>query len=341
MKRFAWVFTTIQLLGMGQVNSVIANEFENTSNSESPSMTVEIEDDTFENTSNRLEAIQQDFNERSKPFTLDEAIAFAVANNKTIQAAYRSVQSKQWSAISDKRLWWPTASGAGPYGDVNIVPTWPTLGQRFNSTETRSYTINEDGKPYLKSTESKNFTSLDQFVPAIAVRWTFFDMPRGQAIKSSTEAARAEELLFNMTVRDIVLKVQEGYFALYREISKLESLKLNYKESVKFLGHTEAKYKGEPSLVNKNAVQQAKAALYGQLEHLIEVHVNLIKAATNMSEQLGLPMGTLLRPSDDFRLRPIGSWSMDLTQTVEHALNHREEILAAQKIANSQSHLAT
>ena len=57
MKRFAWVFTTIQLLGMGQVNSVIANEFENTSNSESPSMTVEIEDDTFENTSNRLEAI--------------------------------------------------------------------------------------------------------------------------------------------------------------------------------------------------------------------------------------------------------------------------------------------
>ncbi len=341
MKRFAWVFTTIQLLGMGQVNSVIANEFENTSNSESPSMTVEIEDDTFENTSNRLEAIQQDFNERSKPFTLDEAIAFAVANNKTIQAAYRSVQSKQWSAISDKRLWWPTASGAGPYGDVNIVPTWPTLGQRFNSTETRSYTINEDGKPYLKSTESKNFTSLDQFVPAIAVRWTFFDMPRGQAIKSSTEAARAEELLFNMTVRDIVLKVQEGYFALYREISKLESLKLNYKESVKFLGHTEAKYKGEPSLVNKNAVQQAKAALYGQLEHLIEVHVNLIKAATNMSEQLGLPMGTLLRPSDDFRLRPIGSWSMNLTQTVEHALNHREEILAAQKIANSQSHLAT
>ena len=234
MKRLIAFVSAVPLLGVLAAPQSFSAPREGTLIAQAQGAYLDDRNDTFQETSNELAAIKRDFDGRSKPYTLDEAISFAIANNPTIQAAYRSVQSKQWSAISDKRLWWPTASGAGPYGDVNIVPTWPTLGQRYNSTEKRSFTTAtcSNNKPCLKTTESKSYTVLDQFVPAVAARWTFFDMPRGQAINSSTEAAKAEELLFNMTVRDTILKVQEGYYALFSEISYLESLESDYRENV-------------------------------------------------------------------------------------------------------------
>ena len=140
MKRLIALVSTAPLLGMLAAPQSFSAPLEGSLLAQAQGSTLDYGDDTFQETSDQLAAIKRDFDGRSKPYTLDEAIAFAIANNPTIQAAYRSVQSKQWSAISDKRLWWPTASGAGPYGDVNIVPTWPTLGQRFNSTESRSFT---------------------------------------------------------------------------------------------------------------------------------------------------------------------------------------------------------
>ena len=76
---------------------------------------------------------------RSKEYSLDEATNYAIANNSTIQAAYKGVHSKQWSAISDKRLWWPTVSGAGPMGDITRIPTLPLVGQSYASLRGRTF----------------------------------------------------------------------------------------------------------------------------------------------------------------------------------------------------------
>ncbi len=300
--------------------------------------------DTFLETSKRLRWIKNDYEKRSNEYSLDDAIAFAISNNKTVKAAYKAVQSKQWAAISDKRLWWPVASGAGPYGDINVVPTWPTIGQRFESNYGKKYTqvtTREDGKPILKREKSNSFTSIDQFVPAAHGRWTFFDMTRVPQINSSTEAAKAEELLFDMTVRDIVLSVQQGYYRLYSEIQYLESLESDYQTNLQQLEQAQLKYSNNPSLVNQNAVQQSKATIYSQLEELIGQNVKLISAAADMARQMGLRYGTLVKPSKDFKLRPVNEWKMGLMETIDHAIAHREEILAAKTIAKSQSYLAT
>ena len=300
--------------------------------------------DTFESTSKRLSSIKNDYYGRSNEYSLEDAVAFAIANNTTIKAAYKGVQSKQWNAISDKRLWWPIASGAGPYGDINIVPTWPTIGQRYESNYGKTYTEvigREDGKPVLKRVKANSFTSIDSFVPAVHGRWTFFDMTRVPKINSSTEAAKAEELLFDMTVRDIVLNVQEGYYRLYSEIQYLESLERDYNVNVQQLNQARANYNSNPSLLNKNAIEQSKSTIYTQLEELINQHVKLITAATNMAKQMGLPYGTLVRPSADFKLRPVNEWTMDLMTTIDHALAHREEIQTAKVLAKSQNYLAT
>jgi len=83
--------------------------------------------DTFSDTSNQLAEIRSDFQKRSQEFSLEDATHYAIANNSTIQAAYKGVQSEQWNAISDKRLWWPRVSGAGPMGDITTIPTFPLM----------------------------------------------------------------------------------------------------------------------------------------------------------------------------------------------------------------------
>ena len=155
--------------------------------------------DNFESTVNELQQIKSDALSRSVEYTLDEALKYTLANNPSINAAYKAVQSKQWAAISDKRLWWPTIMGAGPYGDLTTIPTFPSLGRRL----------------MVDNTFGSNSVVVDSFTPALIARWTFFDLARGETINASTEAAKAEELLFNMTVRNSILDLYMNYYQLF------------------------------------------------------------------------------------------------------------------------------
>ena len=292
--------------------------------------------DTFSGTSGQLAAMRSDYQGRSKEYTLEEATNYAIANNSTIQAAYKGVQSKQWSAISDKRLWWPTVSGAGPMGDITRVPTLPLVGQRYASKKGGTYSTSS-----LPSQPLSSYTVLDSLSPAIQARWTFFNLSRGEKINSSTESAKAEELIFNMSARDIVLDIHRDYYKLYSILQYISDLEHDYKNNVEQLIESEDKYNSNATLANLNAVQQNKSTLYNQLEVRIQQHVSLIEAATALSSKMGLPLGTLIRPSKDFKLRPLGAWPMELMETIEHALNHREEIKIASIRAKSSSHLAT
>ena len=333
MKNYITYVASISIAGLlagTQILGIPANAQSNIN----PEISSEYGEDTFEATNAKLKEMMDDFEKRSEPYDLEEAINFAIANNPSIQAAYRSVQSKQWSAISDKRLWWPTASGAGPYGDTTIVPTWPTLGQRYSSLKERSYSGNS------KETAG-NYTVLDAFTPAIQARWTFFDMARGAQINGSTEAAKAEELVFNMTVRDTVLNVQQNYYALYSILKHLKGLKIDYNLNCEQLQEAEERYVQEPSLLNQNAVAQSKSTLYSHLQQLVKVKIKLLENAATLSQAMGLPVGTLIQPADSFEMRATGSWPLSLMETIEHALAHREEIKTALTIAKSQNYLAT
>ena len=333
MKNYITYVASISIAGLlagTQILGIPANAQSNIN----PEISSEYGEDTFEATNAKLKEMMDDFEKRSKPYDLEEAINFAIANNPSIQAAYRSVQSKQWSAISDKRLWWPTASGAGPYGDTTIVPTWPTLGQRYSSLKERSYSGNS------KQTAG-NYTVLDAFTPAIQARWTFFDMARGAQINGSTEAAKAEELVFNMTVRDTVLNVQQNYYALYSILKHLKGLEIDYNLNCEQLQEAEERYVQEPSLLNQNAVAQSKSTLYSHLQQLVKVKIKLLENAATLSQAMGLPVGTLIQPADSFEMRATGSWPLSLMETIEHALAHREEIKTALTIAKSQNYLAT
>ncbi len=323
------IFAAITITGLGGYSSASEQLGLEATQSEQPI-------DSFSDTSQELAAIRADYQKRSEQYTLEDATNYAISNNSTIQAAYKSVQSKQWSAISDKRLWWPTVSGAGPMGDITRIPTLPLVGQRYSSLRGRTYETST-----APSAPNNKYIVLDSLTPGIQARWTFFNLSRGAKINSSTESAKAEELLFNLSVRDIVLDIHRDYYKLYSIKQYLNDLEKDYKSNLKQLAESENKYDNNPSLKNLNAVQQNKSTLYSQLEELIQQHIFLIEAATQLSSNMGLPLGTLARPSSNFKLRPLGSWPLDLMPTIEHALNHREEIKIAKTRAKSSSYLAT
>ena len=306
--------------------------------------------DNFESTVNELQQIKSDALSRSEEFTLDEALKYALANNPTINAAYKSVQSKQWTAISDKRLWWPTIMGAGPYGDLTTIPTYPSLGQRFTSKtgKTRGSGMNMLAStpqlgPYRtvnNPIDSNSFAVVDSFNPALIARWTFFDLARGETINASTEAAKAEELLFNMTVRNTVLDLNMKYYQLFAKQNLLQSLEKEYKANLQQLNDLIATQNNN-SLEASSAITRTKTTLYLQLDELITAYVDYIKASAAAAKAMGLPIGKLMKPSDSFSMQPMNAWSMTLQETLEHALGHREEIKLAKTIAKSQNHLAT
>ena len=179
--------------------------------------------DTFSETSNQLAEIRSDFQKRSKEFSLEDATYYAISNNSAIQAAYKGVQSEQWSAISDKRLWWPTVSGAGPMGDITRIPTLPLVGQRYSSMRGGSFSTST-----TPSQTTQSFTVLDSLTPGIQARWTFFNLSRGAKINSSTESAKAEELLFDLSARDLVLDIHRDYYKLYSIKQYLNDLEQDY-----------------------------------------------------------------------------------------------------------------
>tara|TARA_E500000178_G_C16988721_1_gene739689 strand:+ start:208 stop:1797 length:1590 start_codon:yes stop_codon:yes gene_type:complete len=307
--------------------------------------------DNFEFTVNELKKIKLDALSRSKEFTLDEALKYTLANNPAINAAYKSVQSKQWSAISDKRLWWPTIMGAGPYGDLTTIPTYPSLGQRFTS---RTGKTRGSGMNMMASTpqlgpygtvnnpiDSNSFAVVDSFNPALIARWTFFDLARGEKINASTEGAKAEELLFNMTVRNTVLDLNMKYYQLFAKQNLLQSLEKQYEANLQqlndLLGNQVKSFAPEKS----NAIARTKTTLYLQLDQLIKAYVDYIKASAAAAKVMGLPIGTLMKPADSFSMQPMNAWTMNLQETLDHALEHREEIKLAKTIAKSQNHLAT
>jgi outer membrane protein TolC len=226
--------------------------------------------DNFESTVSELQQIKSDALSRSEEFTLDEALKYALANNPTINAAYKSVQSKQWTAISDKRLWWPTIMGAGPYGDLTTIPTYPSLGQRFTSKTGKT---RGSGMNMLASTpqlgpygtvnnpiDSNSFAVVDSFNPALIARWTFFDLARGETINASTEAAKAEELLFNMTVRNTVLDLNMKYYQLFAKQNLLQSLEKEYKANLQQLNDLIATQNNN-SLEASSAITRTKTTL--------------------------------------------------------------------------------
>ena len=130
--------------------------------------------------------------------SLEEAIKTGLLNNPVLSKAYAELQSTQWQVIAVRREWFPFLTSDNP----NNAP-WAI------TTETTSGNQSDSRTPLSTSQTSRLYTS-----PRVRLQWSFLDPTRTPRLKSSLALSRSQQLLFDVSARDLVLSIQTAYFAL-------------------------------------------------------------------------------------------------------------------------------
>jgi len=265
----------------------------------------------------KLQGIKRDIKARAKISTLNDAIEVALLHSPDLAVAYAQIQNSQWNLIAVRRQWYPT-----------LIATSSTIpGQDFRSTNITVNGIKEG------TTNSRSLTA----GVTLTLAWTFFDPRRGPNINSASESLRRQKLLFDVSARNLVLRVQETYFLLqeFEELVRAyEDIQAYTDRQVVF---AEAQFNG--GLISVADLEQIRTQQYSNLNLLIGAYNKVLENGAQLAEALAMPPGTIVLPADS--IRKFGSWSEPLPETIAQALRMREEIQASLAAAESVSWQAT
>jgi len=261
----------------------------------------------------QLRSLKTDLETRSRAVSLQQAIEAALLSNPDLASAYAQIQGSQWNLIAVRRQWYPTLN-ASPAGNA-------LLGQTFTTTN-----LSGPG-----SANTHSYTNITATGVNVALGWTFFNPSRGPAINAAGETLRQQQLLFDVSARNLVLAVQQTYFQLqeYRQlISAYDEILTNTDRQVK---QVEAAFNS--GLASIAEVDQIRTQQYSTLSVVISTYRQLLDTAAQLAQAMALPPGALVLPAD--QLRTVGSWSEPLPATIAQALRLREEIQASLAAAAS------
>ena len=272
----------------------------------------------FKSLNQDLLKLQQELKGRSINTTLAAAIEQSLLNNPELAQSYAQIQQGQWNLIAVRRQWYPSlvAGAAGPGGGL-----WGYGGSRTATAVTT-----------LQTTAAEQ--SFDQgvgFAPVLSLGWTFIDPSRGPEINAASEDLRSEELLFNVTARNLVLQTQLSYFGLQEQLQLVKSYEQILVATTDQVKQAEALFNtGNASIAD---VEQIRTQQFQTLSLLISSYLGVIEAAASLAKSMALPPGRLALPGDS--LDQYGQWDLPLTATIRQAQALREEIQSSLAKANS------
>ena len=268
----------------------------------------------------QLSNLQNNLKQRAQSTSLQQALEAGLLNNPELTSAYAQIQGQQWNLIAVRRQWYPTASaGSNQY----------ILSQTFRTT-TQTSTL--PGGDILEYSNSANVGAI-----GLALNWTFFDPSRGPSINAASESLRQQQLLFNVSARNLVLQTQDAYFNLQEKQQLIKAYEEILLSTNRQVAATEAQFNS--GLVSISDVEQIRTQQYQNLGALINAYRQLIDSAALLAQAMALPPGTLALPSEE--LQTIGQWDDSLQNTIDQALKLREEIQASLAASASASWQAT
>ena len=267
-----------------------------------------------------LSILQKSLADRSRVTDLKEAMQIGLLKNPQLAAAYAQIQGQQWNLIAVQRQWLPTLSSSSIQG----IP-----GQQWSSSNSSV------GAPLNLSQNSYN----NDLAISIGVNlaWTFFDPSRGPSINAASEDLRRQKLLFDVSARNLVLQIQDSYFALQEQLQLIQSYQEILAGTTRQVKLTEAQFNS--GLASIADVEQIRTQQYSTLTTLLTTYRQFITSSAAVAEAMALPPGTLVVPKE--QLTPVGNWDETLQATIEQALKLREEIQASLASAASATWSAT
>ena len=266
----------------------------------------------------QLRGLQGEIDARSKSFTLSQALEMGLLNSPQLAATYAEIQGQQWNLVAVRRQWYPTLSASSE----TFVP-----GRRFGSSNSTF----RDGAQ-VDDNSATTATNI-----GLTIGWTFFDPSRGSSINAASENLKRQQLLFDVSARNLVLEIQQVYYSLQEQRLLIEAYADILKATTRQVQTTEAQFNN--GLINIADVEQIRTQQFATLSTLINAYRQFIDASSRLAQVIAMPPGALVTPSDG--LQALGDWPEALQPTIEQALNLREEIKASLAEAASARWSAT
>lgn len=245
----------------------------------------------------RLERIGDRLETTARRLSLQEAVTLGLQRQPRLARDYDQLQALQWQGIAIRREWSPSLLADND--DPGLVG-WRRVSERDSSNDTL------DGISLTNNLRSSAYS-----VPRLTLDWTFFEPSRTPRLRSNLAGQQAQELLFDITARDLILDIQSRYYALQR----LQELEQAYRRLYKL-----ARSLAEAGGGN----EQLRTEELALVETRVRTHDALVKTAAQLAELLSLPPGDLALPAEP--LQASGSWPLDRSSTISEALALREEI---------------
>lgn len=266
----------------------------------------------------------KDLVENRQSISLADAVRTGLINNPLLARRYAELQSASWQARAIRREWAPTLTGNNPNPVALAIRGDQVSGSQTGGTPAATTT---------STTTSQSFYT----TPRLQLNWTFLDPSRTPRLRSSLASERSQQLLFDVSARNLILEIQSAYYRLQeaRELredyNRIYVLTRNQIRTAIQLRRQGSGTQGD--------VDQLRAQLLQQLVQLIQLYEQELTAANQLAYSLSLKPGNLLLPSE--RLRPQGTWTTALQATIDEALAMREEIQASLAKADSYGWSAT
>jgi len=272
----------------------------------------------------RLSALRERIDQSARKISLDEAIALGIRNNPELVSAFRSIQEYEWQLIAAQRQWYPTfqISNGAPTLGLDVV-TYTT--KYYNDPNRESTSTSPNSAINSEPLSISQYNNTLNFQPNASISWNFIDPTRQPDINAASEALRQQKLLFEVSARDLILNIQTSYFALQSTRQLIGEFYQIYDINRQLLEVNKARY--EIRLVSMLALAQTQTQLYNQLSQLLGYTNRFIEESATLAMRLGLPSDVLALPDEKANL--YRDWSMTLSETIDRAVESREEILAS------------
>lgn len=263
-----------------------------------------------------LTALEAQIATNARPINLQEAIKTGIRANPQLLQAFSAIQQYEWQLIAAQRQWYPT---------LQLINGMPFAGIEWTSF-TQDYATAPTAPPNYTSR-----TTQSVFQPGVSISWNVIDPTRKPNINAASESLKQQKLLFDVSARNLILDIEQAYFGIQSSRELIESFRGIYAINEQQLAMLQAQRSiGMATVLD---VETTRSQLFVQLNQLVGYTRSYIDQTANLASILALPEGALAIPSEPAKLA--GDWPLTLQQTIDRAIQQREEIKASLAAAES------
>ena len=268
----------------------------------------------------QLKALQDQIKANSGPVSLSDAIRLGLQNNPELARSFSAIQQFEWQLIAAQRRWHPT---------LRLTNGTPFVGSNWGTFVQDQYALPAQQVQELQAQGQSRKTAAksQQFVvqPGAQVNWNFLDPTRQPDINAASDSLQQQKFLFDVSARNLVLQIQESYYAIQSNQQLINSFQEIYAINQKQLEILEARK--SIGMVTVLDLEQTRSQLYAQLSQLVLYTRDYIDQSALLAQQLALPANQLAIPDQPAQMQ--GHWQVPLRETIRRATQQREEILAS------------